>query len=207
MWGKSCPDARTFRQRLGKVVRTLAPRLKKPLGLEEEEAERHASFVFGSCDKRCDEAEWAGDAPAKTRPTDAETATREGKEPRGRAPARKDARGPAGPAPAREAPSAKAGGSAAARAARSRRRKRRRTSGAFGASFGEVDRRERARRFLDRGGREDDHDRHREGRRHAGFRGAREKTSDATNEKGEVKAETPMSSRGGVFVKETKTSP
>ena len=26
MWGKACPDARTFRQRLGKVVRTLAPR-------------------------------------------------------------------------------------------------------------------------------------------------------------------------------------
>ena len=69
MWGKACPDARTFRQRLGKVVRRLAPRLKKPLGLEEQEAERHASFVFGSCDARCDEAEWAGDAPEKKPPS------------------------------------------------------------------------------------------------------------------------------------------
>mgnify|MGYP000153052356 FL=1 len=67
MWGKACPDARTFRQRLGKVVRRLAPRLKKPLGLEEQEAERHASFVFGSCEKRCDEAEWSLDAPEKKR--------------------------------------------------------------------------------------------------------------------------------------------
>jgi hypothetical protein len=67
MWGKACPDARTFRQRLGKVVRRLAPRLKKPLGLEEQEAERHASFVFGSCEKRCDDAEWSLDAPEKKR--------------------------------------------------------------------------------------------------------------------------------------------
>ena len=69
MWGKACPDARTFRQRLGKVVRRLAPRLKKPLGLEEQEAERHASFVFGSCEKRCDDAEWSLDAPEKKRPS------------------------------------------------------------------------------------------------------------------------------------------
>jgi len=67
MWGKACPDARTFRQRLGKVVRRLAPRLKKPLGLEEQEAERHASFVFGSCEKRCDDAEWSLDAREKKR--------------------------------------------------------------------------------------------------------------------------------------------
>ena len=201
MWGKSCPDARTFRQRLGKVVRTLAPRLKKPLGLEEEEAERHASFVFGSCDKRCDEAEWAGDAPAKTRPTDAETATREGKEPRERAPARKDARGPAGPAPAREAPSAKAGGSAR-RARRSRRRKRRRKRRRLRRELREPDREEPAGSRPRRARRRPRPPPRRKTTR--GFRGAREKTSDATNEKGEGKAETPMSRRGGVFGKRLK---
>lgn len=190
MWGKSCPDARTFRQRLGKVVRTLAPRLKKPLGLEEEEAERHASFVFGSCDKRCDEAEWAGDAPAKTRPTDAETATREGKEPRERAPARKDARGPAGPAPAREAPSAKAGGSAATRAAKSAPKTTSKTSAPSArASAKSTGAKEPAGSSTAAGekttttatAKEDDT---------RVSAGAREKTSDATNEKGEVKAET-----------------
>jgi len=191
MWGKSCPDARTFRQRLGKVVRTLAPRLKKPLGLEEEEAERHASFVFGSCDKRCDEAEWAGDAPAKTRPADAETATREGKEPVGeRAPARKDARDPADPAPAREAPSAKAGGSAAtAKSAKSAPKTTPKTSASSArASAKSTGAKEPAGSSTAAGekttttatAKEDDT---------RVSAGAREKTSDATHEKGEVKAE------------------
>ena len=196
MWGKSCPDARTFRQRLGKVVRTLAPRLKKPLGLEEEEAERHASFVFGSCDKRCDEAEWAGDAPAKTRPSAkkfdvAETATREGKEPVGeRASARKDARDPADPAPAREAPSAKAGGSAAtAKSAKSAPKTTPKTSASSArASAKSTGAKEPAGSSTAAGekttttatAKEDDT---------RVSAGAREKTSDATHEKGEVKAE------------------
>lgn len=196
MWGKSCPDARTFRQRLGKVVRTLAPRLKKPLGLEEEEAERHASFVFGSCDKRCDKAEWAGDAPAKTRPSAkkfdvAETATREGKEPVGeRAPARKDARDPADPAPAREAPSAKAGGSAAtAKSAKSAPKTTPKTSTSSArASAKSTGAKEPAGSSTAAGekttttatAKEDDT---------RVSAGAREKTSDATHEKGEVKAE------------------
>ena len=135
MWGKSCPDARTFRQRLGKVVRTLAPRLKKPLGLEEEEAERHASFVFGSCDTRCDDAQWAGEelVPKKKRPsareavrvTDSGTPSLKpegGEEKESLAEAKKAAGpgGPGGSAPAEKTPVAKAIGSAATSAAKSK---------------------------------------------------------------------------------------
>ena len=134
MWGKSCPDARTFRQRLGKVIRTLAPRLKKPLGLEEEEAERHASFVFGSCDTRCDEAQWAGEElfPKKKRPsareraraTETETPSPkseggERKESLAAATKSADPGGPGGSDPAAKTPVAKASGSAATSAAKS----------------------------------------------------------------------------------------
>ena len=134
MWGKTCPDARTFRQRLGKVVRTLAPRLKKPLGLEEEEAERHASFVFGSCDTRCDDAQWAGEelVPKKKRPSAREAARvtdsgtpslkPEGGEEKESLAEAKKAAGPGGPggsAPAEKTPVAKAIGSAATSAAKS----------------------------------------------------------------------------------------
>jgi|Transcript_5495 hypothetical protein len=52
MWGKTCPDARTFRERLGRAIGKIVPGGVK-LGWKDEEEEKHASFVFGSCDTRC----------------------------------------------------------------------------------------------------------------------------------------------------------
>ena len=52
MWGKTCSDARTFRQRLGKAVRTIVPGAKQLL-LKDEEQQKAREFVFGSCNKWC----------------------------------------------------------------------------------------------------------------------------------------------------------
>ena len=72
MWGNTCSDARTFRQRLGKAVRTIVPGAKQLL-LKDEEQQKAREFVFGSCNKRCPaETEKKSEKSEKAKRTEAQ---------------------------------------------------------------------------------------------------------------------------------------